>query len=298
MKNPCLDDGILQSYYDGELAPERLEYVASHLASCAACTELAREVESEIELATSAFAAEMSLSVPTGRLRARLDEAIAGMKAQPALLSEGSASRVRGWLSSFASVFNLAPQRAIGFASLAVFFVLAAVVGGIVMRQRESNTGFVSANVSQNEPSDLTFTGVETPVVNVGTPPSVGRRPLDTRREKTKVDRTYVPAPDSNTVARNTLPKALPGEKNYLQAIALLTDAIEANGETSLKPTLLADYKQNLAVVDNAITATQRTARTNPKSADAAEMLYAAYQSKLELLSAVAEQSQPFVAHR
>jgi anti-sigma factor RsiW len=292
MKNPCLDEGILQSYYDGELAPERLEYVASHLASCAACSELAREVENEIEMATSAFAAEMSLPVPTERLRARLDEAITGMNVQPAAISEGSASRVRAWFSSLASAFNLAPQRAIGFASLAVFFVLAAVVGGIVMRQHDSNTSFVAANVSQKDMTDLSFTGREVPEVTQ-TPVSVQRTQFVAHRPTSKAGQ-----PKALTPVETAPPTALPGEKNYLQAIALLTDAIEANGETSLKPTLLADYKQNLAVVDNAITATQRTARTNPKSADAAEMLYAAYQSKLELLSAVAEQSQPFVAHR
>ena len=82
-----------------------------------------------------------------------------------------------------------------------------------------------------------------------------------------KINRTSVPvATDgSEAMAGNLPPKVLPGEKNYLQAITLLTEAIEANGETSLKPTLLADYKMNLAVVDEAITATQRTARTNPK---------------------------------
>jgi hypothetical protein len=78
----------------------------------------------------------------------------------------------------------------------------------------------------------------------------------------------------------------------------LLTEAIETNGETSLKPTLLADYKLNLEVVNEAIKATQRTARTNPASPDAAEMLYAVYQSKLDLLSAIAEQSRPMIAQR
>ena len=298
MSNPCLDEGILQSYYDGELAPEKLEHVASHVSSCAACSELAREVESEIELASAAFAAEMSLSVPTERLRARLDESIAGMNAPPALLSDGAAPRVRAWFSSLASVFNLSPQRAIGFASLAIFFVLAAVIGGIVMRQRNAQTGLVAVNANQKDLSDLSFNGKEIPDVDVRLQASVDRKTSVARRVTTRVNQTNVPAPDSNTVADNAPPKVLPGEKNYLQAIALLTDAIEANGETSLKPTLLADYKQNLAVVDNAITVTQRTARTNPKSADAAEMLYTAYQSKLELLSAVAEQSQPLVAHR
>lgn len=292
MKNPCLDEGILQSYYDGELTPERLEHVASHLSSCAACTELASEVLNEIELANTAFAAELSLAVPTERLRARLDEAITGMNAPPALLSDGAASSVRVWFSSLASIFNLAPQRAIGFAGLALFFVLAALVGGIVMRQRNAQTSFVAVNVNQKEMSDLNFEGKEIPEVNQAFVP-VQKTQFVAHRPMAKAGQPKPPAP-----AETAPPKVLPGEKNYLQAIDRLTDAIEANGETSLRPTLLADYKQNLAVVDNAITATQRTARTNPKSADAAEMLYAAYQSKLELLSAVAEQSQPLVAHR
>src|SRR5256885_1863245 len=129
MRNPCLDEGILQSYYDGELSPERLEHVASHLAACAACAEMARNVESEIELATAAFSAELSLPVPTEMLRARIDEAIKGMQPQPAIAAAGAASRVRAWFSTLAASFNLTPSRAIGFASLALFFVLAAIVG-------------------------------------------------------------------------------------------------------------------------------------------------------------------------
>lgn len=294
MRNPCLDEGILQSYYDGELAPEKLEHVASHLAACAACEELARTVESEIELATAAFSAELSLPVPTEMLRARLDEAIKGMQPQPALIANGAATRLRAWFSTLAASFNLTPQRAVGFASLAVFFVLAAVVGGIVMRQRESNAGFVAANLSQKDVSELNFNGTVAPEIVPA--PAMEKHQVVARRQMAKISQS--PAPPMFDKGDEAATKALPGEKDYLQAIAQLTETIEANGESTLKPTLLADYKRNLAVVDNAITVTQRTARTNPNSADAAEMLYAAYQSKLEMLSAVAEQSHPFIAHR
>jgi hypothetical protein len=297
MRNPCLDEGILQSYYDGELEPSMLEHVASHLASCAGCEQLARSVESEIELATAAFSAEMSLPVPTERLRARLDEAIAGLQPQQVIVSESATTRLRAWFASLAASFNLTPTRAMGFASIAALLVLAAVVGGIVMRGREADTGFVAANVSQNDAGDLNFNGKEIPET-VLTPAPIQKAKLGSRRSPVKSDSRGGVIPDPNAVAVTVAPKALPGEKNYLNAIALLSDAIEANGESTLKPTLLADYKRNLAVVDQAITATQRTARTNPKSADAAEMLYAAYQSKLELLSAVAEQSQPLVGGR
>jgi Predicted transmembrane transcriptional regulator (anti-sigma factor) len=295
MRNPCLDEGILQSYTDGELEPQMLEQVVSHLATCAACSEAASLVESEMEFATAAFAHEMNMSVPTERLRARLDEAIAGLHTQPAVVGQSAGSRLGQWFASFVPSFNFAPQRALGFASLAVFFVLATIIGGIVMRERNSQTGFVAVNVNQNEQGDLNFIGPkiekETPIVETGAQPVVKRK---------AVAKVRPGAADVNqaTVAENTRSQVLPGERNYLQAISVLSDAIEANGESSLKPTLLADYKRNLAVVDQAITATQRTARTNPKSTDAAEMLYAAYQSKLDLLSAVAEQSRPLVAQR
>jgi len=296
MRNPCLDEGILQSYTDGELEPQMLEQVVSHLATCAACTEAASLVESEMEFASAAFAHEMSLSVPTERLRARLDEAIAGLHTQPpAVVGQSAGSRLREWFASFVPSFNFAPQRALGFASLAVFFVLATIIGGIVMRERNSQTSFVAVNVGQDEQGDLNFVGPkiesEVPVVEPGV------RPVVKRKAVAKVSPS---GNDSNqtAVAETMRAHVLPGERNYLQAISVLSDAIEANGESSLKPTLLADYKRNLAVVDQAITATQRTARTNPKSTDAAEMLYAAYQSKLDLLSAVAEQSKPLVAQR
>jgi hypothetical protein len=296
MRHPCLDEGILQSYYDGELEPEKLEHVASHLAACADCAEMARTVESEIELATAAFGAEMSLPVPTERLRARLDEAIAGLQPQRAIAQDSAATRLRAWFASLASSFNLTPQRAMGFASIAALLVLAAVVGGIVMRGRESSTGFVAANLNQKDPADLSFNGREIPTID--TPAPIKSAKFVARKPTVKADSRSGVIPDPNAGAATPAPKALPGEKNYLQAIALLSDAIEANGESTLKPTLLSDYKRNLAVVDQAITASQRTARTNPQSADAAEMLYAAYQSKLELLSAVAEQSRPLVGGR
>lgn len=296
MRNPCLDEGILQSYTDGELEPQMLEQVVSHLASCATCTEAAQTIESEMEFATEAFAHEMTLSVPTERLRARLDEAIGGLQVAPAVSSRSAGSRWREWFASFVPSLNFVPQRALGFASLAVFFVLAAVVGGIVMRERGSQTEFVAVNVRQDDGRVNEFLG---PQENTVVPEAAAKNgPASTSRKSMTRARANAPAVSTETEAVNMQHAALPGEKNYLQAISVLTDAIEANGESSLKPTLLADYKRNLAVVDQAITATQRTARTNPKSTDAAEMLYAAYQSKLELLSAVAEQSKPLVAQR
>jgi hypothetical protein len=65
-----------------------------------------------------------------------------------------------------------------------------------------------------------------------------------------------------------------------------------------MKPSLRAEYERNLAIVDQAIDSTRRAARRNPNDPDASEFLYSSYQSKLDLLSAVAEQVRPTVATR
>ena len=41
----CVDEVKLQSYFDGELPLEQLESVTLHLASCATCAAMARELE-------------------------------------------------------------------------------------------------------------------------------------------------------------------------------------------------------------------------------------------------------------
>ena len=63
----CLDEGKLQSYFDGELSIDMMESVTSHLASCVTCAAAARELEEESALVMSALAAEFEASVPTER---------------------------------------------------------------------------------------------------------------------------------------------------------------------------------------------------------------------------------------
>jgi len=55
----CLDEGKLQSYFDGELSIEMMESVTSHLASCVTCAAAARELEEESAFVMSALAAEI-----------------------------------------------------------------------------------------------------------------------------------------------------------------------------------------------------------------------------------------------
>ena len=84
----------------------------------------------------------------------------------------------------------------------------------------------------------------------------------------------------------------LADEKTYLNSIASLSSAIEAQGAEGMTPTLRAEYERNLAVVNQAIVSSRVAARRNPQDTDAKEFLRSAYQNKVELLSAVADQAQ------
>jgi hypothetical protein len=83
-----------------------------------------------------------------------------------------------------------------------------------------------------------------------------------------------------------------------LRAIAALQREIGPEANLNSQPKLRAVYERNVAVLNNAIKASQRTARRNPQDTDAAGFLYSSYQSKLDLMSAVAAQTRPVLAAR
>ncbi len=56
-----------------------------------------------------------------------------------------------------------------------------------------------------------------------------------------------------------------------------------------MRPSLRVEYERNLAVVDRAIAATRTAAKSNPTDPDAADFMFAAYQSKVDLLNTIAD---------
>jgi hypothetical protein len=82
--------------------------------------------------------------------------------------------------------------------------------------------------------------------------------------------------------------KLFPGERSYLQTIAKLDSTIKSNPK-AMRPSLRAEYERNLAVVDRAIAATRTAAKSNPNDPDAADFMFAAYQSKVDLLNTIAD---------
>jgi len=274
----CLDEGKLQSYFDGELSIELMESVTSHLASCVTCAAAARELEQESALLTAALSAEFAASIPTERLRQRIDAAVLGERVEVAQATENS----RGLAVFFSGLLNFGTQRSLGYASVMVVMAFAAIFGVVKMR---STTEPVVATTGQ--PAEMAK------VVTVSSDDSESQ-PSQSAVEAKNVERSRntrtsrpirVPSPSAPKLAPV---KLLPGERSYLQTIARLDSTINSN-KRAMRPSLQVEYEHNLAVVDRAIAATRSAAKSNPNDPDAADFMFAAYQSKVDLLNTIAD---------
>ncbi len=299
----CIEEGILQGYVDDELSPEMAERVVAHLAACATCAEAAIVASGEMSLFTSAFEAENSLEIPTVRLRERLDAAIGEMNRPAELFERKHGGRLGDWLASFAGLFKVSPQRAVGFASLIAVIAFAAIFAIVRLNRSDSTGNSPQIVAGVNKQTTMGVKGSPSPTPSRAINPSAApdeenkNPPKKQTTPKKQIKPILVPEPEQ--LPKDELAaKPLPGEQNYLKAIDILAYEIQASGETAMKPSLRAEYERNLAIVNQAIDSTRRVARRNPKDPDASEFLYSSYQSKLDLLSAVAEQVRPTIATR
>ncbi len=240
----CLDEGMLQSYFDGELSTEVMERATSHLASCAVCAAAVSELEQESLLLSTALAAEFATSVPTERLRQRLDSAVAGLQVENA----GTFGVIFAWMKFRTSV-PLTPK---------------------------------DNNVAVTYPVKPPATG--------GNDFPVKTIPNEGGKEATPkyVVRNAKPNSSRPVAPKSPAVKLIPGERSYLQTIAKLDSTIKS-GNKAMRPTLQVEYEKNLAVVDRAIAATRSAVKSNPNDPDAADFMFQAYQSKVDLLNSIAD---------
>jgi hypothetical protein len=325
--NHCCDEGVLQAYLDGELAPARASEVAAHLAQCEPCAEVAREAAQEFTMFASAFGTDESLSVPTESLRAGINARIAEMQPARAATPVASTSiveRLRAFVSTLGAGLALAPRQATALASFAVAALLLATVfyifrphsnapgvsesGGREIAQDHApipgatiSSGGANSNSDANDAGDNRVNngdktgnepsrGEASPAMRDATRAPVERVKLTVRRD-TRAGEVH----SSTTRANDEIAAGgalLPVEKTYASAIASLKSSIDQQGARMMTPTLRAEYERNLAVVDHAIVASRVAARRDPADKDAQEFLRAAYQDKLDLLHAVADQTQ------
>ena len=283
----CLDEAMLQSYFDGELSTKLMESATLHLASCATCAAAARELEEENALLSEAFALEFSESVPTERLRRRVDAAITGIQVVRPVVQQPSA--VSGFFRSLSSLFSFSPQRAFGYAALMVVLAFGLIFGLVKFRSsspvKSANEPQVAVNIQPNPPPTAT-TVASNETANSGST----SEPNQVRNSKPAlaIKAGYRPSSGKAAAPKPSPVKLLPGERSYLQTIAKLDSTIK-EGQKDMRPALQVEYERNLAVVDRAIAATRSEVKKNPNDPDAADFMFAAYQSKVDLLNTIAD---------
>jgi hypothetical protein len=271
----------MQAYLDGELPVFDLETSAAHIATCAACGAMARELEAEIFALSRAFEPELTLPVPTAQLRARVNAAVDQIRAESNGHRDfGSVSfmdRLRAWTAS------LTPQAVMGFATA---LVVVGVIGWFAvsyMRSNDSDKAIHLAVLNLKPEADLPAWQLRE-LVDPPLPPI--------RRERgTYVNRTgteLIPKP----------PQPLPSESTYMDTIAQMNHSMAERDDLDVRPTLRADIERNMAVLDQAIATSQEKARRNPKDQNAVAFLNAAYQNKIEFLRTVSDQAQLYAALR
>jgi len=306
MKN-CVDEGVLQSYLDGELSPDAAARVAAHTGECPACADALGAAREELALFARAFAPDASLSVPTEALRGRLDAAIAGIESArhaPRKETFWNFGALAGWL---AAPFNFEPRTAGAFASIVALVALAAIFGSVYFGGRKTQPVGVAENTPAVAAPPSAAPSAAPPSV-VGNLPA----PVDANEKATTVaTNTVKPSKRNRAVGVNNsvrVPKevredvapagevaaqqSVPGEENYLRTIASLSKVVELGGPDVLRPQLRASYERNVVVIDKAIEETRRAALRNPKDADTTSFLFSAYQNKIDLLSTIADQAQ------
>lgn len=289
----CFEEGILQGYLDNELSIDMAGRVAAHVATCTRCAQALTAATDETLMLARAFEAEMALDVPTAILRERIHEAIARTITPSQIADQSPKRNLAGWLATLTEQFKLSHRRTLGFASLIVIVAFAAIVVMIQFKEPPTQIASNAVTTPTKDPVEARNPSNS----NQGTPEVHKERGPERPKPKRKSNPTIVPEPDQ--MPKDELAaKPLPGEIDYLKAIDSLAVEIQSGGETSLRPSLRAEYERNLAVVDQAIESTRRVARRHRNDPDAAEFLYSSYQSKLDLLSAVAEQVRPTIATR
>src|SRR5436190_6404246 len=124
MRN-CLDEGILQTWFDGELAANDAAQVVSHLNTCVGCAEAARTLEAENLVLSEGLSAEFAAVVPSERLRQRVHAAVAGLQiAGVPRVKRSWTSAVRDFVPSFRVLSYASAMAAILlFGSLALVYL-------------------------------------------------------------------------------------------------------------------------------------------------------------------------------
>jgi hypothetical protein len=269
----CIEEGTLQAWFDSELSANKAASVAAHLNACAACAAAMTEVEAESLSLREALAVEFAASVPSERLRERVDSAVAAL--HQARVPAIRVSRRNPFATFFESF------RPLAYASVAAMILAAAIVGFVYLKKQQT----ASIAVNRNPPSQTPI-AKESPIPVPLQPYSDPVKPGSS--ESPRLAAVRKPRPAMRTKAEESDATSLAWqERQYEYAIAKLGAALKY--QPPMETALQVEYEYNIAVVDSKITSSREAARKNPKDPLANQSMLAVSQSKVDLLNEIAE---------
>jgi len=306
MKTKCFDDGVVQTFVDGELGSERVEELVRHLSICEECTLLAAELESENELAFGALDGALNTLVPTERLRSKVFASIQEIEAGE---SVGFWSRI---VAGF-GLTGLAARPGIAVFASILLFVAFAAIGMRYMDISSPAGGDDIAEARQQGPAEIVITD-NSPIISPtdndsvaptdvpidsGVPNNDATRPIVAMKAVHRVQPKRKPVRRINRIGRNVATARpappspeLDAEDGYLRTIATLNRTVDENKDYVLRPSERVTFERDLAVVNDAIKKMKGEVRQNPRNSAAREVLRSSYKNKIDLLNSVVERSE------
>jgi hypothetical protein len=145
---------------------------------------------------------------------------------------------------------------------------------GLVYLRKEPVTPYTAQKTSAEAP----------PVISQGTtePPPNPASLLPSKIEKVRKSKPAHRSPASEPEAMTLLWQ----ERQYNYAIARLNEAI--NIQPPMRPSVQVEYEYNMAVFDSAIASGRDAARKHPEDPQATQFMLAAFQSKIDLMTQIA----------
>lgn len=288
--NKCFDEGIIQSFLDGELPHELAENVTRHISICDDCAVAVANAEEELEFAYSALDREFDSLVPTQRLWSKINGSI-----------EEQARKQSIWHSLTA--FLMSPS-AIGFASLVIVFGL--FIGLYGVRSGSNVQRAAVSNVNQPEQSRTLVKTAEPESVSLRESAANENEVIETQppaEEKFTARRTVYVEPET---ARRPVPQrikskeadtayyseTLVSEDTYLKTIATLESSVGNQKDVMMNSSARFSFEKDLAVADETIKKLRDEVRSNPQNEAARVLLKTSYQNKIDLLNSLAEKSE------
>jgi len=298
MNGKCFEIGKIQAILDGETSSEMTSRITEHIAMCDACATRLADADEENSIVFSTLDREFNTLVPTQRLWTRINETISVEK-----------SRLYVWQRFLAAfpVLQLASPTFAAIAGVIMLVTTFAVLNGVRNRvdsgmiasvPSPAVVGTTSVSIPETAPAAPVAQTVASSTDAKQSKPAVVQAAVKESRipaEKIRnvVNAEYVAARRDPIRDVSAVEAAyLPGEDSYVKTISDLKQSVDGKKDRVLTPSSRVSYERDMAVVNDSIKRMQMVVRKNPRNQAAKQVLYSAYQDKIDLLNSVAQREE------